>query len=194
MNQINIIWSFSSIEASISQVFAIKNCFFLALIFVERSEKLSEKTACDVNVGQVKQSGKFQTEFFESTWRRSGLCGHKAICLQKLQAVGITFLLFNFREEYIIVKRTLTTFTNFLELYWKCACVSAIFFKTHSQNKVRSSTVDTKTKYLCIIICPKKFKFAHKLVWIVTELCRTRADILKPTRDRTLLAWRITKT
>ena len=106
---------------------------------------------------------------------RSGLCGHKkntAICLQKLQAVGITFLLFNFLEEYIIVKRTLTTFTNFLELYWKCACVGPIFFKMHSQNvfiqgsswiyKVRSSTVDTKTKYLCIIICPKKFKFAHK--------------------------------
>ena len=46
--------------------------------------------------------------------------------------------------------------------------------------KVRSSTVDTKTKtktkYLCIIICPKKFKFAHN-VFEVTELCRTRADI-----------------
>ena len=27
------------------------------------SEKLSEKTACDVNVGQVKKSGKFKTEF-----------------------------------------------------------------------------------------------------------------------------------
>ena len=76
-NQINILWSFSSIEASISEIFAIKNCYFLALIFVERSEKLSEKTACDVNVGQVKKSGKFKTEFFESTWRRSGFCGHK---------------------------------------------------------------------------------------------------------------------
>ena len=32
----------------------------------------------------------------------------EAICLQKLQAVVIT-LLFNFLEEYIIVKRTLTT-------------------------------------------------------------------------------------
>ena len=41
----------------------MKNCYFLALIFVERSEKLSEKTACDVNVGQVKKSGKFKTEF-----------------------------------------------------------------------------------------------------------------------------------
>ena len=57
-------------------IFAIKNCYFLALIFVERSEKLSEKTACHVNVGQVKKSGKFKTEFFESTWSRSGLCGH----------------------------------------------------------------------------------------------------------------------
>ena len=36
--------------------------------------------------------------------------------------------------------------------------------------------MDTKTKYLCIIICPKKFKFAHN-VFEVTELCRTRADI-----------------
>ena len=77
MNQINILWSFSSIEASISEIFAIKNCCFLALIFVERLEKLSEKTACDVNVGQVKKSGKIKTEFFASTWRRSGLCGHK---------------------------------------------------------------------------------------------------------------------
>ena len=43
MNQINILWSFSSIEACISEIFAIKNCYFLALIFVERSEQLSEK-------------------------------------------------------------------------------------------------------------------------------------------------------
>ena len=132
-----------------------------------------------------------------STWKE------QAICLQMLQAVVITFLLFNFLEEYIIVKRTLTTFTNFLELYWKCACLSPIFFKMHSRNvfphigsswiyKVRSSTVDTKTKYLCIIICPKNFKFAH-IVFEVTELCRTRADILKPTLDRTLLASQITK-
>ena len=33
----------------------------------------------------------------------------QAICLQKLQVVVITFSLFNFREEYLIVKRTLTT-------------------------------------------------------------------------------------
>ena len=58
--------------------------------------------------------------------------------------------------------------------------------------KARSSTVDTKTKYLCIIICPKKFKFAHN-VFEITELCRTRADILKPTLGRTLLASQITK-
>ena len=80
MNQINILWSFSSIEASISEIFAIKNCYFLALIFVERSEKLSEKKACDVSVGQVKKSGKLgKTVFFESTWRRNkcGLCSHK---------------------------------------------------------------------------------------------------------------------
>ena len=52
--------------------------------------------------------------------------------------------------------------------------------------------MDTKTKYLCIIICPKKFKFAHN-VFEVTELCRTQADILKPTLDRTLVASQITK-
>ena len=52
--------------------------FFLALIFVERSEKLSAKTAFGVNVGQVKKGGKFKTVFFESTWRRNyGLCAHK---------------------------------------------------------------------------------------------------------------------
>ena len=52
--------------------------------------------------------------------------------------------------------------------------------------------MDTKTKYLCTIICPKKFKFAHN-VFEITELCRMRADILKPTLDRTLLASQITK-
>ena len=116
MNQINILWSFSSIETSISEIFAIKNCYFLALIFVQRSEKLSEKTACDVNVGQVKKAGNSKQSFSSRlgaevdcaaiTWKE------QAICLQKLQAVVITFLLFNFLEECIIVKRTLTTFTD----------------------------------------------------------------------------------
>ena len=46
--------------------------------------------------------------------------------------------------------------------------------------------MDTKTKYLCIVICPKKFTLAHN-VFEVIELCRTRADILKPTLDRTLV-------
>ena len=52
--------------------------------------------------------------------------------------------------------------------------------------------MDKKTKYLCIIICPKKFKFAHN-VFEVTELCRSRADILKLTLDRALLASQINK-
>ena len=60
------------------------------------------------------------------------------------------------------------------------------------QHKVRSTTVDTKAKYLCVIICPKKFKFVHN-VFEVTELCPTRADILKPTRDRTLVLRRTLK-
>ena len=58
---------------------------------------------------------------------------------------------------------------------------------------VRSSTVDTKTKYLiCIVIYPKKFTLAHN-VFEVMELCHTRANVLKPTLDRTLVASHITK-
>ena len=37
------------------------------------------------------------------TWKE------QLICLQKLQAVVITLSLVNFLEEYLIVKRTLTT-------------------------------------------------------------------------------------
>ena len=40
--------------------------------------------------------------------------------------------------------------------------------------------------YLWTVICPKKLTLAHN-VFEVTELCRTRADILKPTLDRTLV-------
>ena len=132
------------------------------------------------------------------TWKE------QAICLQKLQAVVITFSLLNFLEEYLIVKRTLTTLMiiNFLALYWKCAQVGPIFFKMHSQNvfiegsswiyKVWSSTVDTKTTYLCTVICLKKLTLAHN-VFEATELCCTRADILKLTLDRTLVASQITK-
>ena len=40
--------------------------------------------------------------FLLITWKE------QAICLQKLQAVVITLSLFNFLEEYLIVKRTLT--------------------------------------------------------------------------------------
>ena len=52
--------------------------------------------------------------------------------------------------------------------------------------------MDTKTKYLCIIIFPKKFRFAHN-VFEVTELYRSRADILKLTLDRALLVSQINK-
>ena len=44
--------------------------------------------------------------------------------------------------------------------------------------------MDTKTKYRCLVICPKKFTLGHN-VFEVILLCRTRADILKPTLDRT---------
>ena len=52
--------------------------------------------------------------------------------------------------------------------------------------------MDTKTKYLCILICPKKFTLAQN-VFEVFELCRTRADILKPTLDWTLVLRRALK-
>ena len=48
--------------------------------------------------------------------------------------------------------------------------------------KVRSSTVDTKSTHLWTVICPKKLTLAHN-VFEVTELCRTRADISKPSLD-----------
>ena len=52
--------------------------------------------------------------------------------------------------------------------------------------------MDTKTKYLCIVIGPKKFTLAHN-VFEVIELCRTRADILKLTLDRTFVLRRTLK-
>ena len=52
--------------------------------------------------------------------------------------------------------------------------------------------MDTKTKYLRKVICPKKFTLARN-VFEVIESCRTRADILKPTLDRTLLLRRSLK-
>ena len=126
MNQIIILWSFSSIVASISEKFAIKNCYFLAIIFVERSEKLSAKTACDVNVGQVKKGGEFKTVFCDSTWRRNygGLCGHKAgknkqFVFKKLQAVvyyNLLIISFSRRTHYC---KTDFNVINFLAIYWK---------------------------------------------------------------------------
>ena len=95
MNRINILWSFSSIEASISEIFAIKNCYFLTLIFVELSEKLLVKTACDVNVGQVKKSRKFKTVFFESIWRRNwgGLLERTSNLSSKVASCGYNFII-----------------------------------------------------------------------------------------------------
>ena len=99
----------------------LKIVICLTLIFVERSEKLSVKIACDVNVGQVKKRGKFKTVFFESTWRRNfgGLCGHKPrknkqFVFKSCKFSVVITLLFNFLEDYIIAKRTLTTALIFL--------------------------------------------------------------------------------
>ena len=126
MNQIIILWSFSSIEASISEIFAIKNCYFLPLIFVVRSEKLSPKTACDVNVGQVKKGVKFKTVFSDSTWRRNygGLCGHKPrknkqFVFKKLQAVVYYSLLITSFSRRIHYCKTDFNVINFLVIYWK---------------------------------------------------------------------------
>ena len=46
--------------------------------------------------------------FLLITWKE------EAICLQKLQAVVLTLPLLNFLEEYLIVKRTLTTLISLL--------------------------------------------------------------------------------
>ena len=127
----------SSIEASISEIFAIKNCYFLALIFVEQLEKLSVKTACDVNVGQVKKSGKFKTVFFESTWCRNcgGFCGHNLERTSKLSSKVASCgynLIISFSQRIHHNKTDLNDSINFLALYWKCACVGPIFFKMYS--------------------------------------------------------------
>ena len=52
--------------------------------------------------------------------------------------------------------------------------------------------MDTKTAYLWTVTCPKKLTLAHN-VFEGTELCRTRADILKPSLDRTLVVRRSLK-
>ena len=59
--------------------------------------------------------GEIRQNFTEASASVGLILATALICLQKLQAVFITFLLLNFLEEYIIVKRILTTFTNFLE-------------------------------------------------------------------------------
>ena len=52
--------------------------------------------------------------------------------------------------------------------------------------------MDTKATYLWTVICPKKLTLAHN-VFEVTELCRTRADILKRSLSRTLVVSQITE-
>ena len=65
---------------------------------------------CPDPLAGFEKMGGFQIFFFPKikmflliTWKE------QAICLQKLQAVVITLPLLNFLEEYLIVKRTLTT-------------------------------------------------------------------------------------
>ena len=130
------------------------------------------------------------------TWKE------QAICLQKLQAMVITFSLLNFLEEYLIVKWTLTTLISLRctgNVHAEVRFFSRCIHKMCSYKevpawiyKVRSSTVDTKTTYLSTVICPKKLTLAHN-VFEVAELCRTRACILKPSLDRTLVVSQIAK-
>ena len=57
--------------------------------------------------------------------------------------------------------------------------------------KVQSSTVDTKT--ILISLYSDLSKEIHTCPKCVIELCRSRADILKPTLDRTLVLRRALK-
>ena len=79
MNQINIPWSFSLIEASVSVIFAIKNCYFLPLIFVERSRNCRQKQLVTSMLVPGGKKREIQNSVFESAWRRNYgvLCGHK---------------------------------------------------------------------------------------------------------------------
>ena len=76
---------------------------------------MSEKTACDVNVDQMKKAGNSKQSFSSrlgaevvcaaiNLERKSNLSSKVASC-----GYNLSFLLFNFLEEYIIVKRTLMT-------------------------------------------------------------------------------------
>ena len=77
-----------------------------------RAEKRNEhaRTFLPRSPGRVLKNGGISNNllpknkmFLLITWKE------QAICLQKLQAVVITLTLVNFLEEYLIVKRTLTT-------------------------------------------------------------------------------------
>ena len=94
----------SSIEASVFEIFAIKNCYFFALIFVERVGKIVGKNSLWRQCwSQVEKSGKFKTVFFESVWHRNCgvLCGHK---LHQPQSKVSTFKFLadpKIREEWL---------------------------------------------------------------------------------------------
>ena len=94
---------------------------------------------------------------------------------------------------------------NVIECWLKCKNRYWIWFMGkcslfHANECIFAPSVAVSRKWMRIfsqwtakgVICPKKFKFAHN-VFEVTELCRTRADILKPSLDRTLVVSQITK-
>ena len=111
----------------------------------------------------------------------------------------ITLSLINFLEEYLTLKRTLTKLICvvlemclrrsdfFQDSFTKCVHIRKFLDiqgpKLHCGHKSNIS-LDSDL--------PKKITLAHN-VFEVTELCRPRADILKPSLNRTLVVSQITK-
>ena len=129
------------------------------------------------------------------TWKE------QAICLQKLQAVVINLSLLNFLEEYLIVKRTLTTSISLrctgnvhAQVRFFSRCIHKMCSYKEVPGYIRSGAPlwTQKQHIFWTVICPKKLTLAQN-VFEGTELCGTRADILKPSLDRALVVSEITK-
>ena len=80
-------------------------------------------------------------------------------------------------------------FDFFQDAFTKCVHIRKLEVPGYIRSKAPLRT--KKTKYLFTVICPEKFKLVHNKE--VTELGRTRAGILKPMLDRTLVASQFTK-
>ena len=98
-------------QASFSEIFAIKHCYFLALIFVERSEKLSAKKARDVNVGQVKKSGKLKTQCFSSRFGAEIMVVCTAINLERTSNLSSKVASSGYNWKFFHTQRELGSLT-----------------------------------------------------------------------------------